>query len=405
VAAESPRLARLAKSIDEGVPGALDAFWREVTESGAPLVERLGDGSALVTFLWRGQARSVATDWGVRFELTRLAGTDLWYATERMSTDVRTVYYFRRDGARGKPCTPNGDGPVHVDPANPRRLRFPADPGDPTDQDTWVSILELADAPVEQWSISRPGVARGRLLRHTIRSATLGGRRRVWVYRPAGVPTAGLPSLVVFDGYLARTVLRIPTTLDNLIAARQVPPLVALFVATSNGKRRLRELSPGRPIRDFLTGELMPWARRRWGLATDPARNVVAGVSMGGLAAAYAGLCAPDVFGAVIAQSGSFWWAPPGAEPGWLARRFADGPRLPLRFYLDVGSRETEDFGRGLTQVAANRQMRDALLARGYPVTYVEYAGGHDYVNWRRTFADAMLAVLSGAPGPASSSR
>jgi len=395
VAAESPRLARLAKSIDDGVPGALDVFWREVTESGAPLVERLGDGSALVTFLWRGQARSVATDWGVRLELTRLAGTDLWSATERVSTDLRTVYYFRRDGARGTPRTPNGHGPVHVDPANPRRLRIPADPGDPTDQDTWASILELADAPVEQWSISRPGVASGRLLQDTIRSAALGGRRRVWVYRPTGVPTAGLPSLVVLDGFQARTVLRIPTTLDNLIAARQVPPLVALFVATPSGERRLRELSPGRPIRDFLTGELMPWARRRWGLATDPARNVVAGVSMGGLAAAYAGLCAPEVFGAVIAHSGSFWWAPPGAEPGWLARRFADSPRLPLRFYLDVGSRETVDFGRGLTQVAANRQMRDALLARGYPVTYVEYAGGHDYVNWRRTFADALLAVLS----------
>jgi enterochelin esterase family protein len=197
------------------------------------------------------------------------------------------------------------------------------------------------------------------------------------------------------DGFQARTVLRIPTTLDNLIAARQVPPLVALFVATPSGERRLRELSPGRRIRDFLTGELMPWARRRWRLATDPARNVVAGVSMGGLAAAYAGLCAPEVFGAVIAHSGSFWWAPPGAEPGWLARRFTDSPRQPLRFYLDVGSRETVDFGRGLTQVAANRQMRDALLARGYPVTYVEYAGGHDYVNWRRTFADALLAVLS----------
>jgi enterochelin esterase family protein len=44
--------------------------------------------------------------------------------------------------------------------------------------------------------------------------------------------------------------------------------------------------------------------------------------------------------------------------------------------------------------VEANRQMREVLLAHGHPVTYAEYAGGHDYVNWRRTFADALVAVL-----------
>jgi enterochelin esterase family protein len=39
--------------------------------------------------------------------------------------------------------------------------------------------------------------------------------------------------------------------------------------------------------------------------------------------------------------------------------------------------------------------MRDVLTAKGYPVTYREYHGGHDYVNWRDNFADALIAVLS----------
>jgi enterochelin esterase-like enzyme len=34
------------------------------------------------------------------------------------------------------------------------------------------------------------------------------------------------------------------------------------------------------------------------------------------------------------------------------------------------------------------------LLERGYQVTYAEYSGAHDYINWRRTFADGLLAVL-----------
>ena len=39
------------------------------------------------------------------------------------------------------------------------------------------------------------------------------------------------------------------------------------------------------------------------------------------------------------------------------------------------------------------RGMRDALKGHGYDVTYAEFVGGHDYVNWRRTFADGLIAV------------
>jgi len=90
-------------------------------------------------------------------------------------------------------------------------------------------------------------------------------------------------------------------------------------------------------------------------------------------------------------------YRPPGEPPaegfatlvgldGWLARKV-------LRI---VGDRE-EQPGPGGTPslLEMNRRMRDVLTSGGYPVTYREYHGGHDYVNWRNTFADAVLAVLS----------
>jgi enterochelin esterase family protein len=403
----SPRITRLLRDLSGRGAEVVDEFWQEVTAVGTPLVEAVRDGSALVTFVWRGRAAHTATGWGVEVDLQRIAGTDLWHGSQRLPTDLRTLYYLRhRDD--GIPTSPRGVGATHVDALNRRPFRFPADRGDPNDRAYWASLLELPSAPGDPWSSPRPGVPRGTVLTANLRTAALRGRRRIGVYRPAGA-AKGLGLLVVFDGYLSRTVLRIPTTLDNLIAAGRIPPTMALFVHAPSGGRRLRELRPGNAIRRFVTRELLPWAYRRWHLSADPRRTVAAGSSLGGLTAAYLGLVAPEVFGGVIAQSGSFWWpASPHAEPQWLIRAYAERPARPVRFYLDVGDRETSSpRGDGLDQVTVNRRFRDVLLERGYEVTYVEYAGAHDYVGWRRTFADGLVAVLGTEPPapPDSTSR
>ncbi|MFC7546999.1 alpha/beta hydrolase [Plantactinospora sp. GCM10030261] len=399
---ESPRIARLLRELSTGRRGVVDEFWRDVTATGAPLVEDVRDGEALVTFLWRGEAAETATYWGVDVPLRRIEGTDLWYGSRRLRTDLRTIYLVRHRGF-AIPTDVTGVGPTHVDPLNPHRLLFPADPADPHDRNYWMSLLELPAAPTESWSTPRPGVPRGRHRQTSLRSTALRCRRRIGVYRPAGAGNEPLPLLVVFDGHISRAVLRIPTTLDNLIAAGRIPPTMALFVSAPSGGRRDRELRPGPAMRHFVLHELLPWARRRWRISADPGQRVIAGASLGGLTAAYLGLIAPDVFGAVIAQSASFWWpAPPtGREPQWLTREYARRPAQPVRLYLDVGDHETNAYwGDGLDQVSVNRRFRDVVVERGYDVTYAEYTGGHDYVNWRRTIADGLVAVLGGPGTP-----
>jgi enterochelin esterase-like enzyme len=392
----SPRIARLLEDLQRHGTRAVNDFWHEVGATGTPLVENADNGSALVTFLWRGQAAHTATAFGLYVTLRRIDGTDLWYGSQRLPTNLRTLYYLRHHSRDVLPTTPDGTGDVHVDATNQRPFTIPGDPSDPADHSAWLSLLELPSAPKDAWSHPLAGAHRGSLLTTSLRSTALGGRRRIVAYRPAVRSTEPPALLVVFDGFLSRTVLHIPTTLDNLIAAGRIPPTMALFVNAPSGQRRDRELRPAPAIRSFVTRELLPWARRRWRITDDPRNRVVAGSSLGGLAAAYIGMVAPEEFGSVLSQSGSYWWpAPPADEPERLTRAFADRPRLPLAFYLDIGDRETANpVGEGLDMLSVNRRFRDVLVEKGYPVTYAEYPGWHDLVNWRRTFADGLIALI-----------
>jgi enterochelin esterase-like enzyme len=101
-------------------------------------------------------------------------------------------------------------------------------------------------------------------------------------------------------------------------------------------------------------------------------------------------LPAPERFGAVVSQSGSFWW--PGEADDELSgadviATVTDEPAVPVRFWLEAGSLE-----HGLAP--GNRKLHAALAAKGNAVTYREYQGGHDYACWRGGLGDGIAAVL-----------
>lgn len=110
----------------------------------------------------------------------------------------------------------------------------------------------------------------------------------------------------------------------------------------------------------------------------------------GGLAAAFVAFQASDLFGNVLSQSGSFWWGPE-TEEEWLTKQYAAGDNRSLCFYLEVGLLERATT---VDQVVVNRHLRDVLCAKGYDVHYAEYNGGHDYLTWRESVADGLLALM-----------
>ncbi len=412
----SPWLAALEAELRAGTQGALDALWAELAnhDRGAVLIEAHEDDPehVLLTFLWQAEVElrgavlvgdALGADHAGN-RMSRLLDTNVWYRTYRTrSTDLPRYSLSRYQGSTAQAI---GDG------WEERVVDWDAEPLDacsyfsyegqdaPEYEVTGValSVVELPAPPPDSPLAPHAESSSGRVEQFRLWSEILGNERDVWVYTPPGYSPAQGPYgvMVQFDGETYTHLVGVPTILDNLISEGRIPPLVAVLPDNIDHETRMRELGCHQPFVDYLTEELLPWARERYAVGDDPERTVVSGSSMGGLAALYVGLRASDVFGAVLSQSGSFWWRPNDEEPHeWLNRRYAESPRLPLRLYLDVGIFETSITpGDGPTQVEVNRRMRDVLCEKGYDVTYAEFEGGHYWGCWKGTLADGLVALL-----------
>jgi enterochelin esterase-like enzyme len=76
-------------------------------------------------------------------------------------------------------------------------------------------------------------------------------------------------------------------------------------------------------------------------------------------------------------------------DSGNLICEFKNGEPLPIRFYLEVGRFDQNGFSLG-----TNRQLRDVLQLKGYPVTYRELNSGHDYIWWRGSLAEGLISLI-----------
>ena len=404
---QSPRLAALQDAAEQKHGEALDAFWREIDARGAPLVEEVpGEpDQALFTFLWRADPEEDAVNvrLGASFPtrtpndaFTRLGATNVWYTSYLMPRAARLIYRIRApQGLRKSPLARDRftiDGiryELFPDPLNHRT--FPA-ASDPLVAQSEVLGPAAKDSPYLYASVDVP---RGSLYDELVESAVLKGPRKVTVYTPPGYSDQSphLPLLLVFDAEAYIEQVSAPTLLDNMIAAKKIPPLIAVFVH-SKGTRD-SDLPPNERFPSFIVDELLPRLRHEYRLAEDPQKNVVCGSSFGGLAATHLAYRHPEAFGKVISQSGSFWWFPgyteqpsPSPDAGAIIKQLAEAGPKPVRLHMEVGQWESPGM------VSANRMLASVLRGKGYDIRYNEFLGGHHYAYWRQTLPDALIAML-----------
>lgn len=233
---------------------------------------------------------------------------------------------------------------------------------------------------------SAEATAAGRLERHSLESAHLAGRRRLFTYAPG--PFAGPRPLVLLqDGKACWHYGRVGPLVDVLTAIGAIRPA---FYAFLQPERRSREYAFHAPFREHVLGEVLPFLDELWPCDGE---RILWGASMGATASAWLALESPDTFGTVLSHSGAFLGAPwdaafdPYGGGEWLLSQVRAGRGREVRWSLECGTLEW--------LIGAHRRLDAALREGEYEVRTAERPLGHHWRNWRRGLPAALKWALA----------
>ncbi len=218
--------------------------------------------------------------------------------------------------------------------------------------------------------------------------------RRVRAWVPVHPDGAHLPVLVVLDGQGASDWLRVDDTIAALSAEQRIEPWIVLAIDSTIDRDRELARTDGQLSR-FLRDVVLPAARARLPIREGREHTAILGYSYGGLSAVASVIAEPSTFGRAIAMSPSLW-----VRERDILGRFEHARQLPVRLWIDVGSREPDDENLIPYMVSDARNLRDLALYRGMifgrDVGYDEAIGeGHDMRAGGRRMREALLFALS----------
>jgi enterochelin esterase-like enzyme len=342
-----------------------------------PLIE----GTAS-TFVWRGDADSVAVDHRVMgltlpLPMHRIANSDLWYATVELPQGARIEYRI---------LVRRGDSVENIlDPSNPRVAVGPV--GE-------MSVLEADGYVTPDWANHDPAVQPGSLTTVRIKSRALRRHAELTVYAPARLEGGRqYPLLIVHDGGDFLGYSSFGTVLDNLMHRGLI---AHCFVAFTHPKDRMREYNASPAHSRFLNDEIVPELERTLPLRADPQSRVLLGASLGAVASLAAAVRAPGMYGGLFLESGSFRsseaeFERAGFPPLKRMARFVRSLRVkPLR----VTNRLFQVYGAFEPLAQPNREFTAVLRRMTDEIRVSEAPDGHSWINWRDRLLDGLSWLL-----------
>ncbi|HVO12810.1 MAG TPA: alpha/beta hydrolase-fold protein [Vicinamibacteria bacterium] len=373
------------------------------------------------------RAVSLAGDWPIGAGQAMLRDQEgVWSVTIGPLQPDFYGYWFLVDGART------------LDPRNVLTAR---------DGVRFASQLRVPGAASADYETN--DVPHGTLAQVWYPSPTLGARRRMYVYTPPGYEAGRerYPVLYLLHGGGGdedawTTLGRAPQILDNLIAQGRAKPMIVVMTNGNAAQAASRDLLPPPDPRgaapppagasaltaailrfpESLVQDVVPFVDATYRTRADREGRAIAGLSMGGAQALYAGFNNLDQFAWIAAFSGGFPLLPgvavsitPPANAASLRGpdvsrsidpvKFSElhpkldasaNPRLRL-FYLSMG---LED---GL--ITTHAALKKLLDEKGVRYTLLEKPGyGHEWRFWRLSLKD-LCSRLFQAPLPAGTPR
>ncbi len=230
--------------------------------------------------------------------------------------------------------------------------------------------------------------------------------RSIWIYLPPsyGKGLKRFPVMYMHDGqnlFADSTSFSgewgIDETLESLYADRRMKEIIV--VGIENSEYRLSEYSPfdfeykgvhtgqAKKYGEFIVKTLKPYIDKNYRTKRGRRQTAISGSSMGGLVSVYIALEHQDIFSKVGALSSSF----DVCRDEFVTYIKNTPKRYPIRFWLDLGSVESEQMQYDVSQ----QMVIDALISSGWKpkkeVKYTLYEGAkHHERFWRDRFEEVL---------------
>src|SRR5688572_29955636 len=173
----------------------------------------------------------------------------------------------------------------------------------------------LPQAGVPQGKLEGPLLFRSQIFTNTV--------RQYWIYVPAQYNSDQPANVLVFqDGQRATKTngaLRVPQVLENLIAKKEIPVTIGIFITPGHRGETFPDAGGGNPnnrafeydsLTDsyarFICEEMLPEVGKKYNLTKDPERRAIGGTSSGAICAFTVAWQRPDEVRNVISLIGSY---------------------------------------------------------------------------------------------------
>jgi enterochelin esterase-like enzyme len=234
--------------------------------------------------------------------------------------------------------------------------------------------------------------------------------RHVGVYVPKQyVPGTPAPFIIGADG-IDKALF---TALDNLIAEKKVPVMIAISIGNGGGdaqgsERGLEYDTVSGLYAEFVQKEVLPLVEKKFNvkLTNDPDGRATMGGSSGGSAAMAMAWFHPEWYHRVLTYSGTYvnQQSPANPETPHGAWEFHEhiipaSPVKPLRLWLEVGDKDLLIRPDGYHDwVEANEHMAQVLADKGYHYQFVfaRNAGHTDRDTKMQTLPEALEYIWQG---------